>query len=146
MRDSPKMGREKHMMNSTKPLLLVLLALSGFAACGGHPARVDLGVDVYLHPDSAQPRDLILQSAIRERLDQIAAKRRDQVYVRVFNLTAFLSGAVKDPCSKDEAQRAAEATKVTVEDSAGTGQAIQAKHVENQVEVTSGKTCEAGSR
>ena len=134
------------MMNKTKPLLLTLSALLCLAACGGRPARVALGVDVYLHPDSAEPRDLILQAAIRERLDQIAAKRRDQVYVRVFNLTAFLSGAVKDPCSKDEAQRAAEATKVTVEDGGGTGQAIQAKRVENQVEVTSSNTCETGSR
>ena len=142
----PEDVQGKHMLNNTKPLLLILLALLGFAACGGRPARVDLGVDVYLHPDSAEPRDLILQAAIRERLDQIAAKRRDQVYVRVFNLTAFLSGAVKDPCSKDEAHRAAEATRVTVEDGGGTGQAIQAKHVENQVEVTSGKTCDAGSR
>jgi hypothetical protein len=134
------------MMNKMKALLLMLPAVLCLAACGGRPARVDLGVDVYLHPDSAEPRDLMLQAAVREQLDLITAKRRDQVYVRVFELTAFLSGAVKDPCSKDEAQHAAEATKVTVDDGGGTGQAIQAKRVENQIEVTSGKTCETGAR
>ncbi len=134
------------MMNKIKLLLLILSALLCVAACGGKPARVDLGVDVYLHPDSAEPQDLILQAAIRERLDQIAAKRRDQVHIRVFHLTAFLSGAVKDPCSKDEAHHAAETTSVTVEGGGAAGRAIQAKRVENQVEVTSGKTCEPGSR
>jgi hypothetical protein len=135
------------MMKKTRPLLLTLSALLCLAAsCGGRPARVDLGVDVYLHPDSAEPRDLMLQAAIRERLDQIAAKRRDQVYVRVFDLTAFLSGSVKDPCSKTEANQAATATKVTVDGGGGTGQEIQAKRVEDHIEVPSGRACQAEPR
>lgn len=134
------------MIKTIKPLLLALSALLCFAACGGRPARVDLGVDVYLHPDSAEPRDLMLQAAIRERLDQIAEKRRDQVYVRVFELTAFLSGSVKDPCSKTEAYQAATATKVTVDGGGGTGQEIQAKRVEDHIEVPSGRACQAEPR
>ena len=93
------------MKSQSKRILLVMssiLLLAG--ACGGRPARFELGVDVYLHPDSAKPKDLILQAAIREQLDGIATRRRDQVHVRVFEKIAFLSGTVKDPCSKDEVQ------------------------------------------
>ena len=118
-----------------KTWLFTLLASSVLlGACGGRPARVDLGVDLYMHPDSASPRDVILQAAISENLRESEATRNELIHVRVFELTAYLSGAVKDPSAKQEAARIATATKVTLEDGAGKQVVLQAK-VEDRVEV-----------
>ena len=121
-------------MNLKTWLLIVLASAVLLCACGGHPARVDLGVDLYMHPDSASPQDVILQAAISKNLRDNEVTRRELIHVRVFELTAYLTGAVKQASSKQEAERIAAATKVTLSGGAGEPVVLQAK-VENRIEV-----------
>ncbi len=132
-------------MYKTTCLALVLLPILLLAGCK-RPAKIDLGVDVYLHPDSAQPRDVILQAAIGKRLREAAATKQELIHVRAFKLTVFLTGTVKDPCAKVEAKRIAETTSVTISHGAGGEVTVQAKRpVQDHLEVASNKTCPAGS-
>jgi len=121
-------------MNLKTWLLIALASAVLLCACGGRAARVDLGVDLYMHPDSASPKDVILQAAISENLRDSETMRRALVHVRVFELTAYLTGAVKEASAKQEAERIAAATKVTLAGGAGEPVVLQAK-VENRIEV-----------
>ena len=118
-------------------LLIVLVSTALLAACGGRPATVNLGVDLYIHPDSASPNDVILQAAIGENLRE--AIDDALIHVRVFERTAYLSGAVKSDEARQEAQRIAEATRVTLTDGAGNPKPapLRAERVDNRVRVES---------
>ena len=122
-------------MNPKNWLLIVLVSTALLAACGGRPATVNLGVDLYMHPDSASPNDVILQAAIGENLRE--AIPDELIHVRVFDQTAYLSGVVKDSGAGQKAQSIAQATTVTLTDGDGNPKPnpLKAKTVANRVRV-----------
>lgn len=117
---------------------LPVVALLGVAACGGNPARVELDVDLYLHPDSASPNDVLLQTAILKRIRENIALQSEAIHVRSFEDVVFLSGSVRDPCSSNTAGEIARTTSVAVE---GSPDPIRAGRVENNIEIPDGESC-----
>ncbi|MEE8586121.1 MAG: BON domain-containing protein [Acidobacteriota bacterium] len=106
---------------------MLLLSLT-LVACGGRAPTVGLKIDLYLHPDSADENDVLLQAAIRQRLAKDESTRKSLIHVRVFQKTVFLSGTVKSGL-KDRAGRIANETTVTVN-----GITIRGEEVKNLIE------------
>jgi len=71
-------------------ILLITMALAGCAK--SNKATLGLDVDLYLHPTSADPVDIILQTAISKRLDDSAVTRLSLIHVRVEARTVMLTG------------------------------------------------------
>jgi hypothetical protein len=124
-------------MNHHLPLLFIA-ALLVLSSCGGNPARVELGVDLYLHPDSASPDDVLLQTAIVKRISEDAELSGEAIHVRSFEEVVFLSGTVRDACSSGEAAEIARTTTVTVE---GSPEPVRAARIENNIETPPGEAC-----
>lgn len=123
------------------PIIVLVIALG---ACGGKPALVNLGVDLYLHPDSAAPADVMLQAAIQERINQHESLRRDVIHVRVYELNVFLSGTVKDACASGRiAEQIADSTTVQVNTGSGSTSPIMRKRIENHVQGTDNQPCQS---
>jgi len=109
------------------PLLLVLVS----GAC--HKKNtLGLDVDLYLYPEAAGPDDLLLQTAIRKQLDESAVTQNSLIHVRVVDKIVFLTGSVDTQLEKDEAERVARSTTVTVN-----GALLKASEVRDDIEVGS---------
>jgi osmotically-inducible protein OsmY len=108
-------------------LTAAVLALTG---CQKNPKLGTVAVDLYIHPESASSQDLMLQTAIRRKLEADATLA-SQVQVRVVELQAVLTGNVAKKDASDKAEQIARATKVTVDSDAP----IVAKRVTNLVKV-----------
>lgn len=131
------------MRNWNLHVMTMALAIA-LGACGSRPANLNLGVDLYLHPDSAVPADVMLQAAIQERLNQHEALRRDVIHVRVYQLNVFLSGTVKDPCASGRiAEQIADSTTVQVNTGSGGTAPITRKRVENHIQGTDNLPCQS---
>ena len=131
------------MRNWNLHVMTMALAIA-LGACGSRPANLNLGVDLYLHPDSAAPADVMLQAAIQERLNQHEALRRDVIHVRVYQLNVFLSGTVKDPCASGRiAEQIADSTTVQVNTGSGGAAPITRKRVENHIQGTDNLPCQS---
>ncbi len=91
----------------------VLAAL--LTGCSHRPARVDLGVDLYLHSQSGSAEDLILQAAIRKEIAGTLPKNSGVVYVRVESGIVFLTGSVKSEAVRAQAKDAAEKVDVRLD-------------------------------
>ena len=129
-------------MRTWKPTVVTVDLALARAACGSKPANLYLGVDLYLHPDSAAPADVMLQAAIQERINQHESLRRDVIHVRVYQLNVFLSGTVKDPCASGRiAQQIADSTTVEVNSGSGGATAITRKRIENHIQDTNNQPC-----
>jgi osmotically-inducible protein OsmY len=129
------------MRNWNSYLIITALAVA-LGACGSRPANLNLGVDLYLHPDSAAPADVMLQAAIQERINQSESLRRDTIHVRVYQLNVFLSGTVKDPCVSGKiAEQIADSTTVQVNTGSGGTSPITRKRIENHVQGTDNQHC-----
>src|SRR5215471_20533317 len=77
----------------------VLIALVGFAlsACAkNNKTTVGLDVDLYLHPTSADPVDILLQTAITKRLSDSSVTRFSLIHVRVDDRAVILTGAATE--------------------------------------------------
>jgi osmotically-inducible protein OsmY len=85
---------------------------------------VDLGVDLYLHPESGAADDLILQAAIRKKLLDTLPRESAIVYVRVVERSVYLSGSVKTDQLKAQAKEAAEKIDIVLD-----GKPLQPKAV-----------------
>ncbi len=109
-------------------LMLTAIVLALTAGCGGRPARVDLGVDLYLHPDASSPEDLILQAAIRRKLVNALPDDSGAVYVRVIDGVVFLTGSVRSAQVKSRVQELAENIDVALD-----GQPLKPKAVRNDM-------------
>lgn len=72
----------------------VACLMFALAACQKNPPRVDLGVDLYLHPETATAEDAILQAAIRRQIVEALKPNAGLVHVRVIDKIVFLSGSV----------------------------------------------------
>ena len=92
---------------------LMLAAL--LAACGPRANRVDLGVDVYLQPQSGDADDLILQAAIRQKILVALPKNSGVVYVRVVDRIVYLSGSVRSEAVREQARTAAEKIDIRID-------------------------------
>jgi len=90
------------------PILLVLGACSKDAK-----TTVGLNVDVYLHPTSADPADILLQTAITKRLGDSSITKLSLIHVRVDERTVVLTGSAKEEVRK-EAERIAGETELTL--------------------------------
>jgi osmotically-inducible protein OsmY len=118
-------------------VIAAVLAL-GLGACGNNPARVELGVDVYLHPDSASPNDVLLQTAIARSISANTELSEEAIHVRSFETVVFLSGSVREACASDDAGALAQATTVSVDG----GPPVRARRVENAIVVPEGDVCD----
>jgi osmotically-inducible protein OsmY len=98
-----------------KTLAAAAVVAALLTGCSQRPARVDLGVDLYLHPQSGSAEDLILQAAIRKKIAETLPKNAGVVYVRVESGIVFLTGAVKSEAAKAQAREAAEKVDVRLD-------------------------------
>ncbi len=98
-----------------KRLYLVLIFVLLLPACRKNPPRVDLGVDVYLHPESARIEDVILQAAIRKKLMETPSLNAGLVHVRVIDGFVFLSGSVASAGERAKVAELARAVDVRVD-------------------------------
>ncbi len=92
----------------------ILLATMTLTGCGGsRKTALGLDVDLYLHPTSADPLDVILQTAITKRLNESDVTRLSLIHVRVEDRNVILTGTAK-AAARDEAERIAMQTDVTL--------------------------------
>jgi hypothetical protein len=133
------MNGSKTMITARQVLGLLAAGILAFgsSACGERPARIELGVDVYLHPDSASPDDVLLQTAIARRISEETRLAEEAIHVRSFETIVFLSGSVRDACASGAAGALAQATTVSVDG----GPPLRASRVENAISVPEGAVC-----
>ena len=74
---------------------------------------VGLDVDLYLHPTSADPVDILLQTAITKRLNDSSTTRFSLIHVRVDDRTVILTGTAVEQV-RSEAERIAQQTELTL--------------------------------
>jgi hypothetical protein len=87
-----------------------------------------LDVNVYLHPSSADPGDILLQTAITKRLTSSSITRESLIHVRVEDRVVILTGTAKAD-AKAAAFDLARTTKLTLND-----EDIVPKDVNNRIE------------
>jgi hypothetical protein len=92
-------------------ILLTTMALAGCSS--SRKATLGLEVDLYLHPTSADPMDVILQTAITKRLNESSVTKLSLIHVRVEDRTVILTGTAKENV-RDEAARIAQQTELTL--------------------------------
>jgi hypothetical protein len=92
----------------------ILLTVITFAGCS-ESRKTTLGLDVnlYLHPTSADPVDIILQTAITKRLNESSVTKLSLIHVRVEDKAVTLTGTAKADV-RDEAERIARQTEMTL--------------------------------
>lgn len=110
--------------------IILGLALVALTSCQKNPKLGTVAVDLYIHPESASSDDLMLQTAIRGKLEADAAIA-GHVQVRVVQLQAVLTGNVAKKDVSDKAEQIAHSTRVTVD----TDKPIIASKVTNLVKV-----------
>ena len=92
-------------------IFLILLVLAGCAK--DTKTTLGLDVDLYLHPTSADPTDILLQTAITKRLNDSSVTRLSLIHVRVDDRTVILTGTAKEEV-RSEAERIAQQTELTL--------------------------------
>ena len=92
-------------------ILVVTLALAGCSRT--KKTTLGLDVDLYLHPTSADPLDVILQTAITKRLHESSITKLAPIHVRVEDRAVVLTGTAKAQ-ARDEAERIARQTELTL--------------------------------
>jgi hypothetical protein len=107
----------------------ILLALV-LPACRKNPKLGTVAVDVYLHPESSSSDDVMLQTAIRNKLEADATTA-GHVQIRVVGLLAVLTGDVSKKEASDHAEQIARNTRVTVDND----KPIVAETVKNLIKV-----------
>ena len=111
-------------------LLAVMLLAVALCACQKNPKLGTVAVDVYIHPESSSSDDVMLQTAIRGKLDADNLTA-GFVQVRVAGLLAVLTGNVGKKEASDRAEAIARDTKVTVDND----KPIVAGSVQNLIKV-----------
>jgi hypothetical protein len=108
-------------------MLLLALALP---ACRKNPQLGTVAVDLYLHPESSSYEDVMLQTAIRHKLES-EVLTAGHVQARVAGLLVVLTGEVSGKEAADRAEQIARNTKVFVDNDAP----IVAESVKNMIKV-----------
>lgn len=109
-------------------LVLMFPALLWAAGCSSKKATLGLDVNVYLHPSSSDPGDILLQTAITKRLTSSSTTRESLIHVRVEDRVVILTGTAK-PDARKEAEALARATRLTLNE-----ESIVPKDVTNRIE------------
>ena len=90
--------------------MLVILSAVLLPGCAKRQNLGTVAVDLYLHPESAKPEDVLLATAIRARLEKDPLTM-GRVYARVTDGEAVLTGNVaSDAALKHASQIAGETT------------------------------------
>jgi osmotically-inducible protein OsmY len=92
-------------------ILAITMALAGCSE--SRKTTLGLDVNLYVHPTSADPMDIILQTAITKRLNDSSITRLGLIHVRVEDRTVILTGTAKENV-RDEAERIAQQTELTL--------------------------------
>jgi hypothetical protein len=92
----------------------VIASVAALPACKKNPKLGTVAVDVYIHPESSSSDDVMLQTAIRTKLDADALTA-GKVQVRVAGLLVVLTGDVSKKEASDKAEQIARNTRVTVD-------------------------------
>jgi hypothetical protein len=92
-------------------LTLILVVLTG---CQKNPKLGTVAVDLYIHPESSSSEDVMLQTAIRGKLEADAVTA-GHVQVRVVELQVVLTGNVAKKDASDKAEQIVRATRVTID-------------------------------
>jgi hypothetical protein len=92
-------------------ILITTLALTGCSE--SRKTTLGLDVDLYLHPTSSDPLDIILQTAITKRLHESSVTKLSPIHVRVEDRNVILTGTAKAQV-RDEAERIARQTELTL--------------------------------
>jgi len=110
--------------------VLVILHAAAFAGCNSsRKTTLGLDVNVYLHPSSSDPADVLLQTAITKRLNESNITRLSLIHVRVEERTVILTGSAKADV-KREAEKLARGTTLTLN-----GETIQPRdQIDNRIE------------
>ncbi|MGD0666470.1 MAG: BON domain-containing protein [Bryobacteraceae bacterium] len=111
-------------------LLVMMLLTVALPACRKNAKLGTVAVDVYIHPESSSSDDVMLQTAIRTKLDADILTA-GKVQIRVAGLLAVLTGDVAKKEASDKAEEIARNTKVTVDNNAP----IVAENVKNLIKV-----------
>jgi hypothetical protein len=114
----------------SRNLLLIVILLAGLSACQKNPKLGTVALDVYIHPESSSSDDVMLQTAIRGKLDADTLTS-GVVQIRVVGLVAVLTGNVGKQAASDKAAQIAGSTKVTIDNDP----ALAAKSVQNMIKV-----------
>jgi len=109
--------------------LLLVLSLAVYSGCN-KKNRIGLDVDLYLYPEAASGDDLLLQTAIRKQLFLNTVTQNSVIHARVVDKIVFLTGSVGTQHEKDEADRLARETTVTVN-----GVSLKSSEVRNSISV-----------
>jgi hypothetical protein len=91
--------------------VLVMIATAGCSK--RNKTTVGLDVDLYVHPTSADPTDIMLQTAISKRLNDSRVTKLSSLHVRVEDKVVILTGTATAEARK-EAERIAEQTELTL--------------------------------
>lgn len=116
-------------MSRYVPLVIVFLTIA-LPACKKNPKLGTVAVDVYIHPESSSSDDVMLQTAIRTKLDADTTTA-GKVQVRVAGLLVVLTGDVSKKEAADKAEQIARNTRVTIDNN----QPIVAENVKNLIKV-----------
>src|SRR5580765_4034959 len=99
---------------SSAVFFVIFPILLAFAGCRKDTkTTVGLDVDLYLHPTSADPIDILLQTAISKRLSDSSVTRLSLIHVRVDERTVILTGTATEQI-RSEAERIAQQTELTL--------------------------------
>ncbi len=93
-------------------LTFIAMCLTGCAQ--NKPPVVGLDVNVYLHPGSSDPLDALLQMGIAKRLSDSAIIGPSVIHVQVADRAVTLTGTARTQDAKDEAERIARSTELTL--------------------------------
>ncbi|MFY9728806.1 MAG: BON domain-containing protein [Bryobacteraceae bacterium] len=111
-------------------LIVMMLLAIALPACKKNPKLGTVAVDVYIHPESSSSDDVMLQTAIRTKLDADTLTA-GKVQIRVAGLLAVLTGDVSKREASERAEEIARNTKVTVDNNPP----IVAENVKNLIKV-----------
>ena len=90
-------------MNRRFAVLFLALLTAG---CQKKPT-VNLGVDLYVHPEASTPDDILLQTAIQKKIAKELAPNGGLVHVQVVERVVFLSGSVVSDGDRQKAHAVA---------------------------------------
>ena len=108
-------GTEKTLfMRRRQALGMVIGLFAILAGCGRKKTVVGVDVDLYLHPSSTDPSDILLQTAITKRLADSATTRQSMIRVIVADRAVTLTGTARSQSMIDDAARIAQQTELTL--------------------------------